>query len=169
MGILSNLFKTYEPVVLECDNRTIVVHNKKEAQFYAAGFLKIANDCANLVNSTKNVDVFFSRYDLLIEKMQHLATIEKFGCFSGQLPSKNLNNILSKKDATINNFIDRYYNSIYEKISSLKTENAKIKKIDDFYNTLSKYNSKMNKENIEKYLNLYNKLKMTCVSYSDKE
>lgn len=131
MGIL-NLF-TKKPVNINIDEYTIVtVHNKKEAEFYVAGMLKIANDCANLVNTTKNTDVFFTRYNLLIDKLKNMAKLEHFKCFNDTLPSKNLANILDKKDLTINDFIDRFYNDTLEQINKLKTEKAKEKGFEKF-------------------------------------
>lgn len=60
MGIFSSLFKSIEPITITLDGRnSIVVSNKKEAEFYGVGMLKIAHDCANLVNTTKNPTVFF--------------------------------------------------------------------------------------------------------------
>src|SRR5699024_9670296 len=92
------------------DNTIVTVHNRKEAEFYASGMLKIANDCANLVNTTKKADVFFPRYYLLLEKLDNLAKLEKFNCFRGTSPSVNLSDTLDKKALTINDFIDRFYN-----------------------------------------------------------
>lgn len=92
------------------DNTIVTVHNRKEAEFYASGMLKIANDCANLVNTTKKADVFFPRYYLLLEKLDNWAKLEKFNCFRGTSPSVNLSNTLDKKVLTINDFIDRFYN-----------------------------------------------------------
>ena len=69
MGIFSNLFKIIEPVDITLDGiNYITVYNKQEAKFYSSGMLKIANDCAKLINSTKKPSVFFDRYNLLIVK-----------------------------------------------------------------------------------------------------
>lgn len=140
------------------DNTIVTVHNRKEAEFYASGMLKIANDCANLVNTTKKADVFFPRYYLLLEKLDNLAKLEKFNCFRGTSPSVNLSNTLDKKVLTINDFIDRFYNDTLFQISKLKTEKAKEKRIENFYNELSKYNDYMLPENVEKYLSMYENL-----------
>ena len=140
------------------DNTIITVHNRKEAEFYASGMLKIANDCANLVNTTKKVDVFFPRYYLLLEKLENLAKLEKFNCFHGTLPSVNLSKTLDKTVLTINDFIDRFYNDTLAQINKLKTEKAKEKRIENFYNELSKYNDYMLPENVEKYISMYENL-----------
>lgn len=156
MGILNFLHS--KSVIIDIDGIPVKVHNKKEAEFYVAGMLQIANDCVNLVNTTKNPDVFFMRYNLLINKLENMAKLESFKCFKGTLPSKNLTNILNKKELTINDFIDRFYNDILFQISRLKIENAKEKRIEKFYNELSKYNDYMLPENVEKYISMYENL-----------
>lgn len=156
MGIFNFLNKK---ITINIDeNTTVIVHNRKEAEFYVAGMLKIANDCANLVNTTKNPDVFFMRYNLLINKLENMAKLEPFKCFKGTPPSQNLANILSKKELTINDFIDRFYDDMLFQISKLKTKKAQDKRIEDFYQKLSNYNDYMLPKNIEKYLLLYEKL-----------
>ena len=156
MGIFNFLNKK---ITINIDeNTTVIVHNKKEADFYASGMLKIANDCANLVNTTKKPDVFFMRYNLLINKLENMAKLEPFKCFNGAQPSQNLANILNKKELTINDFIDRFYNDTLEQINKLKTEKAKEKRIENFYNELSKYNDYMLLNNIEKYISMYENL-----------
>ena len=157
MGLLKNILDSMQPVTLTFDNTTVKVHNKKEAKFYAQQFLKISNDCAYLVNNTKNPKVFFERYQLLLEQLELLSKLEKFKCFSGKKPSKNLKEILDNKEATFNDFIERYYTDILNKIDKLKTQNAKNKKLDSFFNELSKYNDLMTLNNIQRYTNLYEK------------
>ena len=81
-----------------------------------------------------------------------------FKCFRGTSPSENLTNTLNKKTLTINDFIDRFYNDTLFQISKLKTEKAKEKRIENFYNELSKYNDYMLPENVEKYISMYENL-----------
>ena len=159
MGFFANLFKKIEPVSIMIDENTYVtVYNRSEAEFYASGMLKIANDCANLVNTTKNPKVFFERYRLLIEKMEQLSKLECFGCFTGSRPSQNLQQISDKKIGTINEFIDTYYQDVFEKIQTLKTKASKEKRIEDFYQNFNSYKDYMEPENMEKYIELYKSL-----------
>lgn len=155
MGLL-NLFKNNKTATITQDgNKYFDVSNKKEAEFYANGMLKIVHDCANIINTTKNPSVFFERYNLLILKLENLAKLECFNLFNGTLPSQNLEDILNKKENTINDFIDRYYQHTLDKINSLKTTKAKDKKVEDFYKELSKYNDNMLSNNIQKYTSMY--------------
>lgn len=155
-----DFFNKTKRVDIKIDERTIVtIHNKKEAEFYGAGMLKIAFDCANLVNTTKNPDVFFNRYNLLIEKMENLSKLEIFGCFKDKLPSKNLAEILNKKDLTVDDFINRFYEDTVKQISSLKTTKAKEKRIENFCTSLDRYRQYMSQDNLDKYNDLYLQLK----------
>lgn len=157
MGIFNFFNKNSININID-ENTTVTVHNRKEAEFYASGMLKIVNDCANLVNTTKKADVFFPRYYLLLEKLENLAKLENFNCFRGTPPSVNLSETLNKKVLTINDFIDRFYDDTLLQISNLKTEKAKEKRIENFYTELSKYNDYMLPENIEKYISMYENL-----------
>mgnify|MGYP006939906693 CR=1 FL=1 len=159
MGIFNFLYKP-KSVNIKIDERTVItIHNKKEAEFYSASMLKIALDCANLVNTTKNPDVFFNRYNLLIEKMENLAKLEVFECFNGQPPSKNLEEILNKKVLTVNDFIDRYYSDVLFQVFSLKTQKAKQSRIDKFCNGLNDYKKYLSVDSLNKYNELCLKIK----------
>lgn len=152
-----NLFVT--PINIQIDEHTIVtVHNKKEAEFYGENMLRIASDCANLVNTTKNPRVFFERYSLLIDKLENLSKLEKFNCFTGKLPSNNLKEILSKREFTINDFLNRYCEDVLNKIGNLKTISSKKKKVDNFFNSLKQYEVYMADNNIQTYHFLYEKM-----------
>lgn len=155
MGIFGNWLKKSESVVITIDSsRPIIVNSKKEAEFYASGMLQIVNDCVNLINSTKKPEVFFSRYGLMIEKLENLSKLEKFNCFSRSLPSQDLAKVLGKKLFTINDFLERYYTDTLEKIENLKTSKAKQKKIDAFSESLIAYKPYMLNENWVRYTNL---------------
>lgn len=146
-------------VIINENGKEIKIHNKKEAMFMAEQWLKISNDCANLVNTTKKTEVFFSRYLLLIEELEKLSKLESFNCFTGKPPSKNLKEILSKKEYTIDEFIDRFYNETLYKVNLLKTQKAKDKKIENFYLEFQKYNYLLSEKHLMKIKNLYLKLK----------
>ena len=46
---------------------------REQAKEQSKQLLKIAQDCAELVNTTVNPDVFFNRYNLMLENLQSLA------------------------------------------------------------------------------------------------
>ena len=153
-----SIFNNLSTVEINDDGNLIYIYNKKEAMFMAEQWIKIANDCANIVNTTKNPDVFFERFNLLIKEFENMSKIEKFGCFKGTLPSENLSKILANKENSINDFIDRFFNDTISQIDSLKTIKAKERRIDNFYNKLSQYNNFMTTKNINKYTSMFEEI-----------
>lgn len=123
---------------------------QKEAEFMAPQYLKQVNESAHLVNTTKNPETFFSRYEFMIKKVKDLIEIQKYLKFKGDKPTDLLKQINDKRIHTINDFIDRFYDDTLKQINKLKTEKAKQKRIDNFYLSLSPYFSQMEKENIDK-------------------
>lgn len=119
------------------------VHNSAEARFLAPQILKQAKDCARIVNTTKNPDVYFDRFDFLLDCLEKMVGIERFVSFKGENPKKLLSSTLNLKELNTNNFIKRYYEDTLVKIGLLKTYRAKENKVNSFYKNLSKYESKL--------------------------
>lgn len=128
-----------------------------DAQLAIGNTLRIINDCVRIVNESKDPDTFFKRLDMMIEKMEWMAKIEKYYPFQRPLPSEQLNKIKSNMIMTYNDFIDRYYKSVVQKIIKVKTEKSRMNKIEEFYNTLTYYSDRFFPENIQKYTELYSR------------
>ncbi len=96
--------------------------------------LRILNDCINLMQSTNNLETFFSRYELAIQKS---LALEQAGT--------NLNPIMTSQAImqSKNSNLERILQTIYEKeltaINGLKTNKGKINRIDKLLETLSNY------------------------------
>lgn len=141
MGLF-NLFKKKNPVNLIALQRD----------------LEILNDCAELIENTKNPQVFFERYDLYILKLAALANAQQ----TKQIKVTGENivdkfkrmNTEQQKIETINAFIDRMWIDTCEKASSLKTEKGKINRIKKFKETLSNYNDRMPEQCVKYYESL---------------
>lgn len=143
MGIFSNIFRKKKK-------------QKKAIQYStASGQLKIAKDCARIVNTTKNPKVFFERYELLVTTLQKLVGVQHSVSFSGTKPSVMLSQIQSKRVATITDFINRYYADVLDKIITLKTAKAKQNKVETFFNSLEEYSGKMPNECVKLYTDIY--------------
>lgn len=123
---------------------------KREAQILAPQWLRIAQDCTSICNSTKVPDVFFSRFNLLIDTTRNLASIERYVKFSGELPSSVLQRFSAAKQEAIGDFIERYYRETSRKIVELSTSAAKQKKAEAFQTTMHVYDNEMNSDNIKK-------------------
>lgn len=107
-------------------------------------------DCVKLVNETKTPSVFFKRHDEMIWRMEWMASMEKYYKFKPPLPSSQLSIVKGQKVATINDFIDRYWSVTQSKIAGLKTEAAKQRTQDSFFEIMSGYYSNMKPENLQK-------------------
>lgn len=118
-----------------------------EDKMMAPQYLKIINDCARLVNETKNPDVYFSRYDLLMEKAIALNSIKTIN-FDGDSPTEIVEQVWNKKDQNCYEFIERYAQSVKYKIWSLKTEKGKLAQAESFHDSMLKYYDKMSECNI---------------------
>ena len=128
-------------------------HTKMSVSFRA----KSISDDIKLVNNTGDARVFFQRYQRMLENMEWMAAVEKYYRFSRPLPSEQLRTVYAKKEYTINDFIDRSYEKLALKIIKLKTEKARKKAVDDWYNELTFFSDKMEPANIEKYSEIYSR------------
>lgn len=116
--------------------------------------LRIMNESAQIMQSTSSPDIFFSRYNLYIEKLYVLADAEKSGIsFEGDSPTKKLKEISTEEEKTklTNSMIDRFWKKTEEKISRLKTETGKDNHIIKFQKELSNHDSNMTVESIAYY------------------
>lgn len=121
-------------------------------------YIKILKDCGNLINTTKNPDVFFNRYLMTIAILNDLILIERKLSFKGQKPSKIKTQLQEKEIFTVNDFLDRYYNETLSKISILKTHKAKTNKIIAFSNKIDEYSIYMTSQSLSKFTNMYDTL-----------
>lgn len=121
--------------------------------------LKILQDCVTLINTTTKPKIFFERYLLAISILNELIPIEKNIPLVGDKPSKIKRNFYEKEILTVNDFIDRYYSETLENIEKLKTDKAKIKKIDNFLHGLDEYNEYLSDESKQRFNDWYLQLK----------
>ena len=147
MGILSTLFgrrKKYDLVSLNRD-------------------MEILNDCARLMESTVNPEVFFNRFKLYLNKLDILAAAESSGYINVQGDSFV---VAQRKFASsngvikiTNDFIDRMWSDTLAKARDLKTEKGKQNRYNSFYETLKSYEDRMPQPCIQHYRSLYSNLR----------
>lgn len=100
----------------------------------AENYNRIINDCLYLIDSTSDPDVFFMRYDLLIETLEKIGNYPDAASYAGQIKYKT-------KD-----FIIRTYNNALIKGDALKTDRGKQNQFIRAYDKLSKYYDRMDPE-----------------------
>lgn len=117
--------------------------------------LEILNDCARLIESTVNPEVFFSRYDLYMEKLSILSSAQERNLIkvSGDNISKKYSemNTEKKKIETINNFISRMWNNTCENAEKLKTDKGKQNRYQKFFDTMQTYEHRMPLQSVQYY------------------
>lgn len=93
----------------------------------AQSMLIQSKDCAKLIDSTVNPDVFFERLHFMLDLTLELQKFEKYKVFQGGTPSAVYRETTSNLYEIVNNFITRSYNKQREKASKLKTDSGKQK------------------------------------------
>ncbi len=94
--------------------------------------LNQSGDCAKLIDSTVNPEVFFERLHFMLDLTLTLQQFEKYKCFSGSTPSAMYEAIVTNLGEIVDGFITRAYNKQREKADTLKTENGKRKSNEKF-------------------------------------
>lgn len=122
---------------------------KEQAQYLAPQWLKIANDCAGIVNKTTNPEVFFNRYDIMLEMMDNLAEIEQYVKFKGVKPHIQKQQLLEDRENQTMIFIDRAYQKAKEEAAQKTTDKGAKAYIDRFFKKMEKYYPKMTNGVIE--------------------
>ena len=119
--------------LLEWQNLVCSPSNKlcmTESQLQAAtiqnaqNHIRIVRESINLCKTTKKPDVFFSRFNLMVEHVQRLAQLSKYIKVNGIESATAVNDVINQKPQIIRDFIDR----CFDDINSLKTESAKVKR-----------------------------------------
>lgn len=108
------------------------------AQTQAPQWEKILTDSRQLIHETVNPEVFFSRYDLILDVLQKLSVAEKVVEISWS-PSSELNAVYNNQEAEISSFIDRSYQQMKVKAASLKTERGKRNRKIHYYQSMLPY------------------------------
>ena len=124
---------------------------RKHAKLQSQQLLKIVNDCAELVNTTVNPEVFFMRYELMLENLEKLAGLECTGIFenSPELPSEAFCRVEAQFEAATNNFLERSFEKAKNHADTLKTVSGKTNAIKRYFDNMEKYIIQMNGESLD--------------------
>lgn len=93
-------------------------------------------------------DVYFSNYDELLRVLPMLIEYEPKFPFYKPLPSEMLEEYTSSRSELTNNYIYRWWDSVLNQASTLKTVNGKQNKIRRCVDELMRYKSHMSEDNI---------------------
>ena len=114
------------------------------------GLTKQVNESLNLVDSTIKPDVYFSRYDFLLETLERLSEIAKHVKITGGKPSDLLKKLSSRKvrEESVNNFIKRSHDKMMADATTLKTDKSRSTKVSKYFDEMGKYTKNMYPSNI---------------------
>lgn len=138
-------------VIMDCPNRIVTTDaQRRQATVQAArDDMRIIDDSFRLVNVTTDPDVFFSRWELLFENTMHLEMLKTFIPLAEFRPPESSAALKREKSTYIQHFLSRYFDDVYEKAETLKTEHGKIGRYQRFYDSLQQYYDKMEPQHIE--------------------
>ncbi len=126
-------------------------HSKEKAvaEMMAPQWLKIMMESRDIVNRTTDPEVFFSRYDLVIENANKLAGISKYVKFKGTKPAEVLRQVTAQEDAATRDFILRCFQRAQLNAEKVKTEKGKRNQFEKFQSSLESYFFRMSQENVD--------------------
>ena len=110
------------------------------------------SSCKQWIRDSVKPQAFFGNYDELIQVLSELKEFEEYFPFYEPLPSADLTEYSDNLEKNINSFLDRWYISIINEASKLKTDKGRQGKIDRAKKEMELYSSYFSDDNL-KYFN----------------
>lgn len=152
-----DIFKSKDKAGVQ--NHSIKQVEQQSAMSQIENHNRIIQDSLNIMNTTKKPEIFFTRFDLVLDNIDVIIGLSKQyeGIkFTGEHPIDAKQRVIDSKVEYINLFIGAYYKSVHEKITSLKTDKAKLNNINKFKSVLAEeYSHHLSSENMELIHKLY--------------
>jgi hypothetical protein len=124
---------------------------KRVSKQTIADYVRIVNDCEHLVSSTKNPETFFSRYNLLCEKLQLLS-------FFDSKYNDAYKHYTYEKEKYVDKFINGVFDEYFIKLMNLKTKKAILNNCEKYKLIFQPYMSEMTQSNIDNLEEYYHTL-----------
>lgn len=120
---------------------------------------RIMLDCQHLILKTTNVQIFFERYSLLIEKISILQRLKNFTDIDGYQYTEDYDYLLTEyindKQFYIKQLFDRCWNEAIIKADSMKTEKGKRNQFDKLMSSFVRYKNHMTNDTVQQFLDKY--------------
>lgn len=114
--------------------------------------IRIMNDCINLMKTTKNLDTFFSRWELGKQHALFLKQCEDCNAYKGKPTSESFFKFFFNDDMLLKLIISKTYIDTVEKANQLKTDSGKAKRFTSYFQKLNEYSHLFTPE-IDEYIN----------------
>ena len=118
----------------------------------------VINDSLKIIKTTKNIDTFFSRYNLLTNSLADI--IETIDIYKGYLSMNNnsvqnlYNDLVINKSSYVDGLIQRSSSQLIEKVDSLSTDKSILNHINKFKESLFAFTNELNEGQIRKINNI---------------
>ena len=129
-----------------CDYATRKPLSKKQLQYLRQCMQLNSNrddhvisDCLELTKKTLKPDVFFMRYDLLVQTLTEVTLYHKLFHVPRQNPEEDLRRVIDTRDARTCDFIQRSHSDMAQKAAALKTEKARISRYEKYYQAMEPF------------------------------
>lgn len=122
---------------------------KAAAEMMAPQWMKTLIESRDIVNRTTDPEVFFSRYDLVKEKAEQLASVSKYVKFKGTKPAEVLRLAVDQEQAAVRDLIVRCFQKAVLGAEKAKTEKGKRSQVEKFQTSLEPYFFRMSDENAQ--------------------
>lgn len=108
-------------------------------------FMDEFQDSLSIMQKTANPEIFFSRYDLAMERLDNMVELQQKGIkFTSDLSSLKAQALSQETTAdTVNALIDNAYTKQLQKLSTLKTERGRTNSNQRWYASFEPYFDKM--------------------------
>lgn len=112
-------------------------------EYFSDRLFERAGNARRWVNACTDPQKYFENYDLYVDALQKLTHLERFAVYHEPLPSVTLSSLLSEKTTCEMNMIARAWESNTRAACSLKSPQARMRKLSAAIDTLKAFQSRM--------------------------
>lgn len=113
-------------------------------------------DSVHIINTTVSPEVFFDRYDILLETLRFLTHLDLIIDFKGEKPGGLHTQLEKERDFAVEQFILRSYGKAITETAKLKTRRGQQNRVERFFDDMSKHARGLSEHNIQLLNNLVN-------------
>ena len=142
--------------------------SEQSRAFYALqleNYVRIITESYDIIMKTKSPETFFERFDLIFLNVEEAMKVSSLIKTDTTDLYSLYSDLVNNRQDIIRDFILRYWSATIKDVNSVKTNSAKQSRVQNFYDSLKKYDRKMDNENIDLYTSkCYNEM---AVAVSD--
>lgn len=128
------------------------------AHDFVSNNMRIIKDSQAIVENTKDMETFFMRLNLILEKYKEITLLEPYIYFYGNSPYEAYKNAIVECEKQTMHFIYQYIANLIEKAEMLKTEKGKFSRYQKAYDAFRSHYDTISHENQERIETAFSKL-----------